>query len=235
MQNRPDYYRVLHVHPDAPTEVIKASHRTLMQRLRMHPDLGGDHAHAVLLNEALATLCDAARRAAYDATRADQRTREPGREHTAPQPPQPANRPSACAFCDAPAAAAHVHEPDDECHACGSALFPARQHRVDEQSRRAAARVPRTMPMTFRRAGSHGQTLRGTTDDVSLNGARFSSDIDLRVGDRVSLECQFCSAVAVVRSVRAFTVQGRDRCEAGVEFVTLRIKHARGGLVSTVA
>jgi curved DNA-binding protein CbpA len=234
MQNRPDYYRVLHVHPDAPTEVIKASHRTLMQRLRMHPDLGGEHGQAVLLNQALATLCDPARRAAYDATRDHQAADQPGRVPDV-SPAHRATRPSACAFCSAPAAAPHVHQRDDECHACGSALFPARQHRVDEQSRRAAARLPRSLPLTFRRAESSRQVLRGTTDDVSLNGARFSSDSHLRVGERVSLECQFCSAVAVVRSVRVFTVQGRERCEVGVEFLTLRIKHARGGLVSTVA
>jgi L-aminopeptidase/D-esterase-like protein len=33
MSQRPDYYKLLHVQPDAPDEVIKASYRTLMQRL----------------------------------------------------------------------------------------------------------------------------------------------------------------------------------------------------------
>ena len=42
MENRRNYYRILHVQPDAPTEIIKSSYRTLMQKLRMHPDLGGD-------------------------------------------------------------------------------------------------------------------------------------------------------------------------------------------------
>jgi DnaJ-class molecular chaperone len=50
--NRRNYYRILHVQPDAPTEVIKSSYRTLMQRLKMHPDLGGDHSEAALINEA---------------------------------------------------------------------------------------------------------------------------------------------------------------------------------------
>jgi hypothetical protein len=39
-QNRRNYYRILHVQPDAPMEVIRASYRTLMQKLRFHPDLG---------------------------------------------------------------------------------------------------------------------------------------------------------------------------------------------------
>ena len=66
MRNRRNYYRLLHVGRDAPTAVIQASYRTLMQRLRMHPDLGGDHERAALLNEAYETLSDPERRAAYD-------------------------------------------------------------------------------------------------------------------------------------------------------------------------
>lgn len=65
--NRRNYYRILHVQPDAPEAVIRASYRTIMQRLKAHPDLGGDGEAAALLNEARAVLTDPARRAAYDA------------------------------------------------------------------------------------------------------------------------------------------------------------------------
>jgi hypothetical protein len=65
-ENRRNYYRVLHVQPEAPIEVIKASYRTLMSTLRQHPDLGGDTAAAQLLNEAYEVLSDPQRRAAYD-------------------------------------------------------------------------------------------------------------------------------------------------------------------------
>ena len=61
--NRRNYYRLLHVQPDAPGEVIKASYRTLMQKLRQHPDLGGDDCNAALLNEAYAVLTNPERRA----------------------------------------------------------------------------------------------------------------------------------------------------------------------------
>ena len=61
-----NYYKILHVQPDAPDQVIKASYRTMMQRLRMHPDLGGDHLTAALINEAFRTIGDPARRALYD-------------------------------------------------------------------------------------------------------------------------------------------------------------------------
>jgi len=66
VDNRRNYYRVLHVQPEAPVEVIKASYRTLMTQLKVHPDLGGSHAQAAMINEAWAVLGDAERRAAYD-------------------------------------------------------------------------------------------------------------------------------------------------------------------------
>lgn len=67
MNNRRNYYRILHVQPDAPVELIKASYRTLMHKMKHHPDLGGDHETAVIINEAYDTLTDAKKRKAYDA------------------------------------------------------------------------------------------------------------------------------------------------------------------------
>ena len=64
-----DYYALLHVQPNAPAAVIKASYRTMMQKLNHHPDRGGDEGFARLLNEASRTLCDPKTRARYDALR----------------------------------------------------------------------------------------------------------------------------------------------------------------------
>lgn len=66
MDTKQNYYQLLHVLPDAPAPVIKASYRAMMQKLRHHPDLGGDPSLAQLLNLAADTLCDPARRARYD-------------------------------------------------------------------------------------------------------------------------------------------------------------------------
>ena len=65
MKNRRNYYRVLHVQPDAPVELIKASYRTLMHKMKRHPDLGGDHETAVIINEAYDTLIESSRRRNY--------------------------------------------------------------------------------------------------------------------------------------------------------------------------
>lgn len=64
-----DYYKLLHVQPSAPAAVIKASYRTMLQKLNHHPDRGGDVAFAQLLNAAATTLCSPKARAHYDQLR----------------------------------------------------------------------------------------------------------------------------------------------------------------------
>lgn len=243
MKNQPTFYEILHVQPDAPSAVIKASYRTMMQRLKMHPDLGGDHAQAVSINEAFATLIDPARRTEYD-RQLQLADRNRGRAEPAPQPsasappprpPAPSRDTAACGFCEAPCPAGDAEWSDGACATCGSPLFSAEKHEAGADSRRAIERVPRNMPMTFRLAKSRHQIWTGTTEDVSLNGMRFLSRIEIPIGERLRIECDFCSAVGVVTSSRRHTGNRPGRWQCGVEFSRLRIKHARGGLFSTVA
>ncbi len=74
MKNKRNYYRILHVQPDAPVELIKMSYRTIMQKLKKHPDLGGDEWDASVINEAYAVLSDKKLRAAYDTRLLRERT-----------------------------------------------------------------------------------------------------------------------------------------------------------------
>lgn len=66
MKDRRNYYRILRVQPDASTEVIQHAYRSLMQKLRHHPDLGGDPAQASTINLAYASLRDPKKRERYD-------------------------------------------------------------------------------------------------------------------------------------------------------------------------
>jgi len=68
MSAPPDYYRILHVQPDAPTAVIHAIYRTLLQRLQTSATFAGE-ADPAMIEEAYAVLGNAQRRAAYDAQR----------------------------------------------------------------------------------------------------------------------------------------------------------------------
>jgi hypothetical protein len=88
VEKLPNYYQLLHVQSDAPAPVIKASYRAMMQKMRHHPDLGGDELLAQQLNEAVATLCSADRRRQYDHwLAANTRT-------TPSSAPKPANEPT---------------------------------------------------------------------------------------------------------------------------------------------
>ena len=64
--NQRNYYRILYVQPDAPIEIIQAAYRTLMQKLKAHPDLGGDEWNAAVINKAFGVLSDPRKRRAYD-------------------------------------------------------------------------------------------------------------------------------------------------------------------------
>jgi len=70
MATRPDYYRVLQVHPGAEREVIDAAYRRLASKY--HPDvshISGTAERMKQINIAYEVLSDPARRAAYDASR----------------------------------------------------------------------------------------------------------------------------------------------------------------------
>lgn len=66
MDERRNLYRLLHLQPDAPLELVRENYRTLMTKLARHPDLGGDHWNAASLGAAYTTLKDPKKRAAYD-------------------------------------------------------------------------------------------------------------------------------------------------------------------------
>ena len=243
MKNRRNYYRILHLKPDAPTAVIKASYRALMHDLEMHPDLGGDHERAAWLNEAFAALSDPVRRAEYhrqlkwknawavEHPAADPLT-PPRATPTAaaPTPPGPT-----CVFCGAQCSHASEKRPDATCVTCGSALCPVNRYQDGKRSRRSLDRLQRDMPMKFRRAASRQQVWTGTTEDISLNGMRFASSIEMAPGERLQVECGFCSAVGVVKSAQRGSGSLSSRWHYGVEFERLLIKRDRGGLFSTVA
>lgn len=254
MKNRRNYYRILHVEPDAPTAVIQASYRAIMGRLHVHPDLGGDHDEAVLVNEAFATLSDPARRAAYD--RALKLTLEQRRGakpvQAAPSSHRP-TRPAApraklgCAFCGTAYAIGEADRPESSCQSCGNPLYAVRRQplrassvrgagaEVSGMSRRALERLPRRMPLTFRLPESQQVVWVGTTEDVSPNGMRFLAQAVMPIGERLQIDCEFCRAVAVVKSAEPAPTTGRGAIRYGVEFLTLRVHRQRGSFVSSVA
>ena len=156
--NRRNFYRLLHVQQDAPTEVIKASYRTLMLRLKHHPDLGGDGWNAALINEAYAVLSNPELRERYDRERGvldsqtERTSSDPDRVRPAHQPPatqpaKPGRRESAdrdvCAFCQTDNGSDH-HREHEVCRGCGSPLTARGESRSYEGSTQSIRRTTLT-------------------------------------------------------------------------------------------
>lgn len=244
MNNRRNYYRILHVQPDAPTQVIRASYRTMMQRMKMHPDLGGDGETATLINEAWAVLRDERARARYDRGRA-QMDRERGSD--APQDDAPDNpsaadpRPGSgtaasaatrCHFCGLRHGPTASLDSADECGRCGSPLFPAEKSSSGDDAQRAIHRLDRRERLTFFTGGDSTKTFCGQTRDMSPHGIKFVTDQPPAVGDVIKLVTPVCQATARVVNVRRSPGPHATRWHVGVNFLTLRFERSTGAFVS---
>ncbi len=229
MSPQRDYYRILHVQPDAPVEVIRASYRTLMQALRGHPDLGGDHRTAVLLNEAYAVLRDKARRAAYDAAR----------RQAAPAPPRSRRADGTvatdeCRFCGAGRDGRKAPEPGDSCHRCASPLRPVDRSRL-EAGQRAIRRIRRRYPITFRTTWPQAFAIAGRMQDISLHGLKFITAERLSAGQVIRIESGICRAVARVIGTQPGPSSRRRQWLVRAEFLTLEFDRTVGSFVSETA
>ena len=218
MRNRRNYYRMLHVQPDAPLDVIKASYRALMMKMRLHPDLGGDHETAALINMAYAVLSDPTRRQQYDQML---REREP---HVFPQAhrgstgaagagltssgygatPSRHASPSEqerCLFCDTRFTLAILA--DCRCPRCDSPL--TKPHEVaastatERFGRRGMPRLCKDEPLIFYPCWPHrGHAAR--LRDLSPAGISFFAQVAVELHQRVKISGATLEGVARVVS-----------------------------------
>jgi curved DNA-binding protein CbpA len=237
--NRRNYYRLLHVQPDAPTEIIKASYRTLMQRLRMHPDLGGDDWNASLLNEAYAVLVDPDKRAAYDADRDEFRRDDTARaQEAATQNDQVDERPSPgtrahgsdehCPFC-------HTGvdlriEADSLCRECASPLARASNAARGADWIRSLERIPKQQSIQVWPDWPQAPEAAMLVD-LSLSGLRFRLPRALGENHFIKIDSELFASIARVVHCRP----ADSGWELGAEFYTLRFRRSRGAFVSAEA
>jgi hypothetical protein len=226
-----DYYQVLHVHPDAPVEIIRSSYRTLMQSLRNHPDLGGDHESAAIINEAYAVLSDPGKRAEYDLIR------EPIPPILSGEPESPDETASlkprgSCLFCATPYLLQRELQADDLCLGCASPLFPARRHRLDNSGQRMLSRIRQDRTMVCFTRWPQANGVKVEMRDLSLNGMQLHTTFAAEIDRLLKLDSDFCRAVARVAYCRR---DGQHGWLLGVEFVTLVFASARGNFVSASA
>ena len=229
MNTRRNYYRILQVQPDAPLEIIRASYRTSMLELKLHPDLGGSSDEAALLNEAFAVLGDSTRRAEYDkglniaglrgAQRKAARSRQSG----------PVFR---CRFCRNPAG--EEPEPGERCGACDSPLISAPIAEFDTFGRRSIARFSREEKLRYYTRWPQ-KSREGRLLDLSPRGMRFACADDPPPGTLMKISSPLLEAVASVTNVRCDLASKALPNSVGVVFLTVVFDHTKGTFLSTDA
>lgn len=232
-KNRRNYFRILYVQPDAPPEIIKASYRTLMGPLKQHPDLGGDHENASLINEAYQVLSDPVRREAYARTYRAAWPGAPSSERKNEPAWDPADWKSqrCCPFCRANLP--RSIDPDARCERCFSPISePLKQSTRGREivGRRSVPRVSKSDPAILYpnwRALPVAVRIR----DISLNGLSLSAGIALTVGQPIRVVGALLDAVALVVSTRRY----QREWLINARLLTVRFMPRAGVFVSDVA
>jgi curved DNA-binding protein CbpA len=253
MADRKHYYRILHVQRDAPAEVIRSSYRTLMQKLRMHPDLGGDHERAALINEAFAVLSNPELRSSYDARYGPERdSPEPGAsdgpadddsaaaanassDEESSEEPHPVDFDLHCLFCSIRCRPIQLREPDDMCRRCGAPLYPAEQRRFEAASQRAMERIPRQTSAALSLRSDQAFRHSGLVQDISLNGLQLHTVAELQPGQVILIRTDLLDAVARVVDSQPMAGDRSGEWRVGLTFLTMRLHQSRGSFVSVDA
>lgn len=85
-----DYYEILQVSPAADPSIIKSAYRTMMNEMKMHPDVGGTTENAQKINEAYEVLSNPEKRREYDRKRGTEGAVKADGEHRAADSAAPA-------------------------------------------------------------------------------------------------------------------------------------------------
>ena len=198
--NRRNYYRLLHVQPDAPAEVIKAAYRALMTI--HHPDKGGDANKASLVNEAYTVLADTKQRAEYDVKRSIKPGRGANRDPEAHK----------CRMCSLPVPATLLR--DARCMRCRAPLTPAGKSlgATKAGERRKIMRVTKSdwarLMITW-----NGTPIDVRMRDLSLDGISVYSGALVPVGTIVRFEGAafdvVCEIVSTRKMANVFTLHAK--------------------------
>jgi hypothetical protein len=231
MKNRRNYYRILKVQPDAPVEIIRASYRTLMRELKIHPDLGGSTSEASILNEAYETLSDPERRAAYDKKIQASRFKRTAAPASKPGPaPQDA---SPCPFCKKPLAALKSLG-GKICPVCGVPLPSFRQPDLDRERRRTIARTKKNDPVIY--SSEWPETPKnGTMIDLSPKGMRLLCRENLGNGTVLKITAPLLKACGVVTNQKQVDERGKKNYAIGISFISVIFEETRGAFISVSA
>jgi hypothetical protein len=228
MENRRNYYRVLHVQPDAPPAVIKSTYRTLMQKLKMHPDLGGNTWNAALVNEAYGVLGDPLKREQYDR----QILKKLQKRHTPDAGADAVSldfRRGHCLFCKSIFLFVPGRATAEACVECRSPLQGIHSDETQITLRRVAARIERTFDITYYTYWPQSPR-SAVAMDFSPAGIAMMGAAHFFVGQLVKIESELLNAVAQVKNLES-RGEAANPVRVGLKFMTVSFNLPRGTFV----
>lgn len=253
MKNRRNYYRILHVQPDAPAPVVRASYRALMQKHKTHPDLGGDEWSARCLNEAYAVISDPLKRARYDREHgfddpagAARKAESPAPEE-APRTSAPGNetpygsvfaeadsKPDVpeCPFCGVTQVNFRHKGMPPPCSYCRSPQQPPMRDNALNATERTLWRASQEQNICFYTRWPQAAPYLGRITDLSPKGVGIRSPLHLPADAVIKIEGTQLQAVVRILNCHPAGLDGNGEFRAGGQFVTLEFSKIQGNFVS---
>ncbi|MDR4505246.1 MAG: DnaJ domain-containing protein [Candidatus Scalindua sp.] len=220
MDNRRNYYRILQVQPDAPFEIIRTSYLTLLHKLKQHPDLGGDHWNAKVLNEAFQTLSDEKKRAEYD--------RKLFQHYKKTFYSKERVR-AFCTFCKRPLTREDHSDKNCVCH---NNLFQTENlNSTRESCKRSLIRTQKLEKFHFITSASE-RLYEATMVDLSPKGIRFLCRKVLDTQEIIKIDSSLFRAIAEVISSKKIVKNGKSFFSIGAHFQSITFTHQEGTFLS---
>ncbi|MDR4499123.1 MAG: J domain-containing protein [Candidatus Scalindua sp.] len=226
MDNRRNYYRILQVQPDAPFEIIRTSYLTILHKLKQHPDLGGDHSNAKILNEAYQTLSDAKKRAEYDKKLFAYYTKHfSSGERSSKKPVTTVF----CPFCKRPLA--RKESPDKNCICQSNSFFTEQEESTREECRRSLARIKKLEKLHFISPASK-KVQQAQLVDLSPEGMRFLCKKKQTPNVTIKIDSSLFHATAKVMNTQKIVLKGRVFYSVGTHFLSVFFTNQDGTFLS---
>ena len=227
MDNRRNYYRILQVQPDAPFEIIRTSYLTHLQKLKQHPDLGGDHWNATVLNEAFETLKDEEKRAEYDKELFQHYTKNfYSKDKEEKQPVTTVF----CPFCKR--ALARADHSGQIC-ACNNNQFQAEIQDCEREGyKRSLVRTQKLEKLQFITSNSE-EIYEALMVDLSPKGIRFLCKKALTLNEIIKIDNSLFRAIAEINSSQKSIEDNKIYYSIGAHFHSISFTDQEGTFLST--
>ena len=212
--NSRNFYHLLQVQLDASPEIIKASYRTIMGKLKFHPDLGGSPNMAILINEAYEVLSDPMQRARYDKVVL----------RNVSQPHLSVCRPKAVFYGYPPGPLSQRNRPNLKVAKAQGLTYKKEQ--------RSAPRILQPGQLIYFLA-SHSQGFHGECVDFSPTGLRFRCPSRLEIGQIFQIRSSLLLATVKTTNCRRDGATSNYFC--GVVFLSVEFIEDRGQFISLTA